>query len=237
MSPAAQAFRKALHNSNEFSKRIDQPDFPLAEFLLLQDWQRQRFRLTYADFIARESDIPACQFFLEELYGGLGFRQRDEDLSRVVPLMSRLLPNQALLALSEALQLQLLSLELDHYMAEVLRQKGLQNLDEQQYAMVYRMAGRRPDRERQIELIRKLGLELTALTRMPLLLGLVKAVRKPALAAGYGRLQGFLERGLSAFQKISNPKSFVEAIHQRETQQMRRWSGEKTELANAGISC
>jgi len=237
MSPAAQAFRQALHNSNEFSKRIDQPDFPLAEFLLLQDWQRQRFRWTYADYISRDSDNPACQFFLEELYGGLGFRQRDEDLSRVEPLMSRLLPDQALLALSEALKLQLLSLELDHCMAEVIRKKGLHNLDEQQYAMVYRKAGRRSDRERQIELIRKLGLELTALTNMPLLLGLVKAVRKPALAAGYGRLQGFLEQGLSAFQKLGNPKSFVETIHQRETQQMRRWSGEMTELANAGISC
>ncbi len=237
MSSAAQAFRQALHSSNEFAAAIDQPDFPLEEFLLLQDWQRQRFKLTYADFAGRESDQPACQFFLEELYGGLGFRERDEDVNRVEPLMSRLLPAKALLALSEALQLQLISLQLDFYLAEVVRERKIRSIDDASYANIYQTVGRRVERERQIELIRKLGNELEALTRMPLLLGLVKAVRKPALAAGYGRLQGFLEEGLSAFRNLQNPQLFVETIYQRETKLMLHWFAENPEVDPGAISC
>ena len=237
MRSAAQAFRQALQAGNEFARAIDQPDFPLEEFLRLQDWQRQRFRLTYADFVARESDQAACQFFLQELYGGLGFRQRDEDVNRVEPIMSRTLPDRALWALSEALKLQLISLELDRNMAEVLRQKSAQIIDESCYVSVYRRVGRRHEREQQIELIRKLGDELQALTRLPLLLRLVKALRKPARVAGYGRLQNFLEQGLSAFRQLQDPKHFVEAIYQRETRLMTLWLGDEAGEAQSALSC
>lgn len=237
MSSAAQAFRQALHAGNEFARAIDQPDFPLDEFLRLQDWQRQRFRLTYADFVARESDQPACQFFLEELYGGLGFRQRDEDVNRVEPMMSRLLPDHALWALSEALRLQLISLELDRSMAEVLWQKSTQFIDESCYVSAYRTVGRRHDREQQIELIRKLGHELQALTQSSLLLGLVKAVRKPAQAAGYGRLQNFLEQGLSAFRKLQDPEHFVETVYRREFQLMKQWFADEPGNTQSPLNC
>jgi len=236
MSSAAHAFRQALHAGNEFARAIDQPDFPLDEFLRLQDWQRQRFRLTYADFIARESARPACQFFLEELYGGLGFRQRDEDVNRVEPIMSRLLPDRALLALSEALNLQLISLELDRNMAEVLRQESVAFIDDSSYASAYRVVGRLHDREKQIELIRKLGHELQALTRLSLLRGLVKAVRKPAQAAGFGSLQKFLEQGLSAFRKLEDPQLFVETIYQREMQLLKHWISDEPVEIQASFS-
>jgi hypothetical protein len=223
MSSAAHAFRQALQSSNDFAKAIDNPEFPLAEFLVVQDWQRQRFRITYADFAASSTDQPACQFFLEEIYGGLGFRQRDEDVNRVEPVMSRLLPENALQALSEALQLQVISLELDQCLAEEMRRRGLSRIEQSDYVSIYQSCNRQQDRVKQIELIRKLGLELEALTRMPLLLGLVKAVRKPALAAGFGRLHGFLEQGLSAFRQLQNPHHFVESIYNREIALMQQW--------------
>jgi len=223
MSSAANEFRQVLKLNNDFARAIDEPGFPLSGFVLIQDWQRQRFQLTYADYLARESDRPACQFFLDELYGGLGFRERDEDVNRVAPIMSRLLPDKALRALSDALKLQLISLELDLAMATELQKQSLQHIDKAAYVEIYQSCGRRPDREQQIGLIRKLGLELIVLTDMPVLLGLVKAVRKPALAAGFGRLQGFLEQGLSSFRQLQDPTRFVEVIYQRETQLMKQW--------------
>jgi hypothetical protein len=57
------------------------------------------------------------------------------------------------------------------------------------------------------------------------LLGLVKAVRRPALATGYGRLQGFLEKGLSAFRQLEEPEQFVETIYCREVELMQLWFG------------
>lgn len=237
MSTAAQVFRQALQGSNDFALSIDQPEFPLAEFLLVQDWQRQRFKITYADFVASSTDQAACRFFLEELYGGLGFRQRDEDVHRVEPIMSRLLPEKALQALSEALQLQVISLELDLCMAEEMRRRGLSQIKEADYVGIYRSCYSQPKRLRQISLIRKLGHELEALTRMPLLLGLVKAVRKPAVAAGFGRLQSFLEQGLSSFKQLQDPHHFVECIYQRELDLMQKWQAAEQPNNNGSISC
>lgn len=226
MSSAADAFRQALESNRDFANIIGQADFPSTEFQVVQNWQRRRFRRTYADFAARETDRPACEFFLQELYGGLNFRDRDEDVSRVEPIMSRLLPDSALTALSEALQLQRLSLDLDLQMAKQLQRLETNEIDDALYVQLYRAVGRKPERELQIDLTRKLGHELQWLTRTPLLLGLVKAVRKPAVAAGYGRLQAFLEEGLAAFRELQDPQQFVEAIFQRESGLMREWFGE-----------
>jgi hypothetical protein len=225
MSSAAHAFRLSLECSQEFARKIDSAAFPLPEFQAVQDWQRNRFGNTYADFAARESDRPACEFFLQELYGGLGFRERDEVVSRVEPIMSRLLPDKALRALSEALRLQRLSLDLDLLMAAELLRTGQRVIDTTRYVKLYRSVGRRTERELQIEMIRKLGRELQLLTHTPVLLALVKAVRKPALAAGYGRLQEFLEKGLSAFRQLQDPGRFVDAIYQREVELMQQWFG------------
>lgn len=236
MPSAAHAFRLSLESNQEFARKIDGADFPLTEFQLIQDWQRRRFRNTYADFAARESDRPACEFFLQELYGGLGFRERDQDVSRVEPIMSRLLPDKALLALTEALQLQRLSLDLDLFMAGELRINDYSEIDEKCYEQIYRTVGRRPLREKQIGMIRNLGHELQSLTRTPVLLGLVKAVRKPAIAAGYSRLQSFLEKGLSAFRQLQDPDEFVEAIYQREIGLMQHWFGTAQAANPAGVS-
>lgn len=236
MPTAAHAFRLSLESNQEFARKIDEADFPLTEFKAVQDWQRRRFTITYADFAARHSDRPACEFFLQELYGGLGFRERDEDVSRVEPIMSRLLPDKALLALTEALQLQRLSLDLDLFMAKELGSANFYELDEKNYGQIYRTVGRRPQREEQIGMIRNLGHELQSLTRTPVLLALVRAVRKPALAAGYGRLQGFLEKGLSAFRKLQDPEEFVEAIYRREIELMQQWFGTAQAANPAGVN-
>ena len=236
MSSAANAFRLSLENSQEFARKIDGTDFPLTEFQAVQDWQRRRFRNTYADFAARQSDRPACEFFLQELYGGVSFRERDDVVSRVEPIMSRLLPDKALLALSEALRLQRLSLDLDLLMAEEYLKTGQSEIDTALYLNLYRSVGHRSKRELQIGMIRQLGRELQSLTHTPVLLALVKAVRKPALAAGYGRLQEFLDKGLSAFRQLQDPGRFVDAIYQRETELMQQWFGSVKAIDKAGVN-
>ncbi len=236
MSTAAQAFRQALKSSNEIAHAIDQPEFPLTEFLLVQDWQRQRFMVTYAEFVSSSTDRAACQFFLKELYGGLGFRERDADVQRVEPIMSRLLPDKALRAISEALHLQVISLRLDRCMAEEIRLRGLKQIEESDYISIYLSCDSEPERVQQINLIRKLGHELEALTRMPLLLGLIKALRKPAIAAGFGNLQHFLEQGLSAFKQMQDPHHFVETIYQREFEIRQVWLAAKPEINKSTVS-
>jgi hypothetical protein len=219
---SATTFRRQLVRNHELACAIGSPGFALAEFEMLQNWQRDRLTHTYEDFLGHESDAPACRFFLEELYGGMNFRERDQEVARVEPLMTRMLPKKALHALADAFRLQAISLEFDMEMAGLLQRRGVTGLDIPVYAETYRECGRRPEREKQILLIRKLGHELQRLVKMPLLAQLLGALRGPARVAGFGLLQAFLENGLRSFRQLSDPALFVESIYEREWQAMNR---------------
>jgi hypothetical protein len=152
----------------------------------------------------------------------MNFRERDQEVARVEPLMTRMLPKKALHALADAFRLQAISLEFDMEMAGLLQRRGVTGLDIPVYAETYRECGRRPEREKQILLIRKLGHELQRLVKMPLLAQLLGALRGPARVAGFGLLQAFLENGLRSFRQLSDPALFVESIYEREWQAMNR---------------
>ena len=46
---------------------------------------------------------------------------------------------------------------------------------------------------------------------------LIRMLRGPARAAGFGRLQGFLEEGLQAFREMGDGTDFILTIWQRES--------------------
>jgi hypothetical protein len=69
-----------------------------------------------------------------------------------------------------------------------------------------------------------------------MLLTLVKALRKPAIAAGFGELQEFLENGLSSFRQLQDAGQFVESIYQRESGLMRQWFARCSETASVQVS-
>jgi hypothetical protein len=65
------------------------------------------------------------------------------------------------------------------------------------------------------------------------LLRLVVLLRGPALAAGFGKLQAFLEQGLSSFRQLADPAGFVETIYRREWLAMERlFSGDDDPYAD-----
>jgi hypothetical protein len=47
-------------------------------------------------------------------------------------------------------------------------------------------------------------------------------LRGPAIAAGFGRLQGFLESGLESFRALNDATWFVDTIYEREWAAMER---------------
>ncbi len=231
----ANDFHLQLVRNHELACAISKPGFPMAAFQMLQNWQRERLSRTYEDFLGRDSDAPACRFFLDELYGGMNFRERDQEVARVEPIMSRMLPRKPLRMVADALRLEAISLEFDMEMAALLQRRGTDHLETATYAETYRECGRRPDREDQILLIRKLGHELERLVKMPLLVHLLTMMRGPARAAGFGLLQAFLENGLSSFRRLGDAAFFVESIYQREWQAMERlFSGHESPFDPAG---
>jgi hypothetical protein len=183
----------------------------------LQDWQSQRLLRTHADLHSDPRYRSAVAFFTDELYGSGDPRARDRDLLKVERMMERLLPPDALAALCLAIELEVLSQELD---AELTRALPEGDITAETYARAYRAVGRRGDRERQIELMYRIGQYLEGVVRKPIVRALVHLARGPAHAAGFGGLQDFLERGLAAFERMGGATQFLDSIRERERSAM-----------------
>ena len=222
MKQNAGRLKRALAESHRLAASLDAENFPLVELEVLQDWQRERLARSYQDLFKRKRFTAAGNFFLTELYGGLHFRERDQEMERVLPVMVRMLRDDMLEALAEAFELQSLSLDLDIDMTRALQQAGWNELNTDRYAAIYRICGRIPDREQQIELIRHLGMKLNDLVNHRLVLLLIRTLRGPARAAGFGLLQSFLEKGLFAFREMGDGSEFVHTIWQRESKAIQR---------------
>jgi hypothetical protein len=223
----AARLKLALTDSHTLAARLDEPGFPLAELAIVQSWQRQRLATSYADFTSQERYSAAGDFFLDELYGGLHFRERDQEMERVLPVMVRMLRDDMLLALAEAFELQALSLGFDMQMTTQFLNKGWDKLSLSRYAEIYRACGRQDARDHQIELIHRLGLDLNRLVRHRLVMMLVRMLRGPAVAAGFGLLQSFLENGLRAFRIMGDGTEFIDSIRLREGEFMRSLLADK----------
>jgi hypothetical protein len=59
-------------------------------------------------------------------------------------------------------------------------------------------------------------MDLARLVDKPLVTMLVRLLRGPAHAAGFGTLQEFLETGLFAFRELEDSDFFIETIYERE---------------------
>jgi hypothetical protein len=179
----------------------------------LAHWQSRRLAMTYADLAASPRYTAAVTFFQSDLYGAADYSQRDADLSRVVPVMVRLLPGAVIATVAEAMELSALSHELDEALALRL---GNDPLDARHYARAYRDCDNLAARKRQIALVMDVGQALDRYVRKPLLRASLSAMRRPARAAGLGELQGFLERGFDAFARMRGADEFMSTIVERE---------------------
>jgi hypothetical protein len=177
-------------------------------------WQTERLAHTYADLRRHPRYEHAIEFFLNDLYGPRDFAQRDEELARAWRYLKRTLPSPTLRALRQAIELQILTRELDGEMASVLA-PGAVTVDT--YAAAYRAVGRHRARLRQIALILGVGEQLDRLCRHAWLEVALRVAHRPAHAAGFGVLQDFLERGFEAFGRMGGAEVLLRTIRERET--------------------
>ena len=140
----------------------------------------------------------AAEFFLVDLYGPKDLSRHIEDVRRILPVMTNVLPEYGLTTVAHAMELNILSESLDGAMVEAL-DADTATITDATYAAAYRKVDRAEDRKRQIDLIALLGEALDKLTHQRFIGAALKMMRKPAELAGLGELQGFLERGYRAF--------------------------------------
>lgn len=184
----------------------------------LRRWQTRRLEASFDRFLKDPARRPAAQFFLSDVYNEHDFSQRDADIARVLPMMQKLLPAGLLETVADAIELGLLTHALDLRMAQVLEGIGgsRRKLDANLYAQAYRLAGLPRLRSHQIDLLARVGLGLSGALRMPGVSMLLKLSRGPARAAGLSELQGFLERGFAAFDRLGDARRFIAEIEQDE---------------------
>ncbi len=178
----------------------------------LRTWQAARLARSYADLSANPRYAPAVAFFLSDIYAVHEFTRRDRDLTRALSQLRRALPAALIAILGKALELDVLTLELDQAMA--LRMST--PLTDSSYGEAYRAVGRRPERERQIGLIWEIGKALDEVVRRAWLGLVLRAAHVPAHVAGFGVLQDFLERGWAAFRILPAGHALFDDIRRRE---------------------
>lgn len=187
-------------------------------------WQARRLEASFDRFLSDPRRRPAAQFFLNDVYNDRDFSRRDADIARVLPTMQRLLPGALLGTLADAIELGLLTHAFDLRLAQVL--EGMaprqRTLDAALYAQAYRIAGLPRLRSHQIDLIARVGVDLASALRMPGVAMLLRLSRGPARAAGLAELQGFLERGFSAFAELGDARGFIDEVEADERDVSRR---------------
>jgi hypothetical protein len=222
------ALRRCLTHRIAWQQRLNdvaaEPRNRLPTLAPLRRWQAQRLATSFADLLADPAMRPAAQFFLSDLYGDKDFTGRDRDAARILPMMSRLLPEALLQAACDAIELGALSHAFDLRMAQALarRKDPAAPITEADYARAYRAVGLRRLRAHQIDLIGKVGAALDAGVHHHGVVRLLKASRLPAKLAGLSQLQRFLERGFDAFGRLGGAAPFLERITGREREASRR---------------
>ena len=180
--------------------------------IAVKAFQRQRFAQTYADLLQQVRYASASVFFLDDLYGPADTSERDRQFMRIVPAMVRLFPGDIVKTVQSLSALHALSERLDTAMARVLISD---EVSREIYVHAWRSTSA-ADRERQIELMLRVGSDLDRHTRKPLLRQSLRFMRGPAQAAGLSDLQRFLERGFDTFKNMRGAGEFLTIIGQRE---------------------
>ena len=218
MSPATRALQRHL----EALKALrNAPGVPRERLAALKAWQASRLTATYADLVAEPRYEAATRFFLDDLYGPKDFTARDDAMIRILPTMSRLLPESAVETAALAIELEAVTEALDQRLAKALPARGA--IDPESYAKAYRETSTPAERRKQVALTIAVGERLDALVRKPLVLRTLKLMRTPARLAGLGSLQDFLERGFNAFAAMGGAAEFLATLEEREEELVRSY--------------
>jgi hypothetical protein len=181
----------------------------------LRSWQAARLAQTYEDLKEQPRYAAAVAFLSDDLYGPEDPTRRDIQVERAWRYFKRVLPRSTLRVMESAMQLDLLTTELDQKMAQML---GMSGLSASTYAAAYRKVGRIRDRRRQIALTIAVGEALDRVVGRSWVSAALHAAHVPAHAAGLGILQNFLQSGFSAFRRMHGAQELLSAIRRRETQ-------------------
>ena len=196
---------------------------------MLRAWQSRRLARTYQDLLADERHRPACEFFLDDIYGPYDFSQRDHDIEQMYAFTRRFVPDSMLRPLAVTVELHQLSETLDRQLLDVLLDPlgVVDTITPELYAEGYRLCDNYATRVYQIELIEQVCERIDGIVRNPLTGPTLSLAKRPLRSSGHVALVDFLERGYTGFKHMQGSQHFRATIRQRELSLLdRMYAGE-----------
>jgi len=218
LKSAANRLRLFTDRSNAVHRQyLDDSGF-LDQYQAFVTWQNDYMSTFYEDFRATKESAAAVDFVISDLTG-IGISDRDQDLGRVVPAMARMLPDKALETVAVAMELNARILKINTSICRELFENGEPDVDisERNYCLACRRATTLDECLELVALTKQVGHSLNHVIKIPLIGGILRAMRSPARLAGFASLQAFLEDGYHTFRAIKDVDQFLEEISGRTT--------------------
>jgi hypothetical protein len=213
---AAAKFRQAIARSNELHQEyLGNPEL-IASYDRFTHWQLDYMLPYFADLLEPEGYAAAVDFIVSDLCG-VGVSERDHDIERATPVIVRSLPGQSLETAAAAVELnaEVLAFNLGVWRHLLVDGELPAIIGEDEYMAACHATSSYEECMRLVQLAVELGTTLKTLVRIPLISGLLRTMRAPAHAAGFGALQVFLETGFITFRRISDIDRFLELLDHR----------------------
>ncbi len=213
---AATKFRQQIRRSNEWHVEYLDDAQLLKNYDRFANWQLQYLLPFFGDLYERDGYAAAIDFTMSDL-AGVGISNRDRDLERAAPAITRMLPLQALATIASAAEMNARVLKVNIAICRCL----LENNElpvvimERDYCVACRKASSLAECVELVRVITGLGKTLKSLIKVPMIGMMLRAMRVPAHAAGFGALQEFLENGYFTFKQIPDIDHFLGEIEDR----------------------
>lgn len=216
--PSAAKFLNDLKHADDLEHHCIAAQGLDPQLATLRAWQARRLAGTYADLLADPNCRPACELFLSDIYAARDFSQRNHDVERIHRFLSGILPAETIQLLTRTVELNRLTNALDIRLLQVLVDKlGVTDtMTPESYAEAYRACDNYAERVRQIDLTRRVLIQVGEGARSWVVGAAMKMAKVPAQRAGWGELHDFLERGRQAFGEVKDVRAFVDTIAKRE---------------------
>lgn len=215
---ASANFRRYIRQSNELHGEYLADAELRADYDRFTHWQFSYLLPHFADLHSHEGYADAIDFVMNDL-AGVGVSNRDRDLERVAVLITSMLPLHALRSIAAAAQMNARVLQINLEICRCLQVNGRlpRLISEHDYCVACRAGSSLDECIELVHLITDLGETLKSLVRFPMIGATLRAMHRPAHAAGFGALQDFLETGYHTFRKIPDIDHFLQQCRMRMT--------------------
>lgn len=211
-------FRLRTHHHSKGARMNRGPDLTN-----LRQFQVERLKQTYADFIATPKYADICDFFFNRVYSSENASERDEAFYAFKDKMARLMPHEIVDCMKHMVELQSLTLTLDNrLLEELMALNAPPQFDMPLYEQAYCQCDNYEARERQIDLLLAcLKQSHKIFRRIGVGVGL-RALHKYHVIKGDPLVTGFLLEGYHALSPRRRITPLAEAIETREKQRLDR---------------